>query len=492
MYLNLTNHRIFSFLNIVLMLALICFHFWAIFSSPMLPLTLFLITLSVILFIKKPAWALAILIAIGTNFFGTLPVRFFLFIKLPGLGGLYIHDCLLLFFMCVMFLRFFRRYGILERFSMSYPVAALILLTGFQAIISFFEGNDPHFILSELRPFVFYFSYFMVLSSLNSKEELVQFLKLVVLIGIISAGVTYYQTITGGLIFGFKRYNTEYGLYQSLNNGMVAMVFTFLIVFSLSIGNKTNVKYILSNKLIMLWVGGALLLLLVRSIWISTLFGLFIVIILNRSRTMKSVLVLLLIAFGFIMGKPIIGYITGGRELSYIVKDRVITASEDVRNISGSFGIRTEGMIIRWNYMIHNSPFFGQGFKGTMLDKLLYGRDSASFDDHLVPTIITKHNIVADLAVRYGLSGFFVFSWILFTFFRKAIHLFRSLPDSWEKLLICGLLAFNVQNIIVSYSSSTFFEIWGIVILAPSWAVMVLIDKFHKQEQMKKLVVNGS
>jgi hypothetical protein len=171
-----------------------------------------------------------------------------------------------------------------------------------------------------------------------------------------------------------------------------------------------------------------------------------------------------------------IEHVTESMDLHYVLSDRFLTAYQDIRDVSGSFGKRTELLQNRWDYMIHNNPLFGQGFKGTS--------SSLSFDPSYWwdPTYAHGENTVAFLAVRYGLSGIFVSVWLLFAVFRRAVRLFRILPDSWQKSLVCGILVFNIHIVITSYFGIPLFTIFGIVILAPSWAVLELIERFQEKK----------
>jgi len=187
-----------------------------------------------------------------------------------------------------------------------------------------------------------------------------------------------------------------------------------------------------------------------------------------------------MVGFFIIWGKPVIESFTEGEKLSYIVSDRILTAYGDVRDLEGSIGRRTELLQHRWDYMIHNNPLLGQGFKGTSL----------SFDpssEWWNPRFALGENTMAFVAVRYGLAGFFVVGWLLIAVFHKAIRLFRILPDSWQKSLVCGLLAFNIHIFITTYFGLPLLSTYGIVILAPSWAMLELIERFHKQKHHNAL-----
>jgi len=256
-------------------------------NSPPMVLALMLGAIMAVIFIKKPAWALAILIVLGTNIFGAVPFTDLPSIPLPGLGSLFPHDILLLLFTGIMSLKFFRERNTSIRSSIGYPIIALILLTVMQAIRSFLEGNNPHFIVAEMRPIAFYLSYFLVIGSFKRENELITFMKSIFFIAVISAGVTYYQTITGGLnIASNVFYSVKYNIYQSLNLAMFVMTCTFLILFSLSIGRGINFRFFSSTNMALIWIGGAILIMLMRNIWASTLLAMGIIIVeLSASRS---------------------------------------------------------------------------------------------------------------------------------------------------------------------------------------------------------------
>ena len=141
-------------------------------------------------------------------------------------------------------------------------------------------------------------------------------------------------------------------------------------------------------------------------------------------------------------------------------------------------------MLVRWDYMIKNNPLFGLGFKGSARD-LVSG--DLSGEEYVNRTSTSGHNFIGDLAVRYGLSGFLIFGWILIAVFQKAARLLKTLSSSWQKSLVCGLLAFNVQALLVSYGGdSLYLSVYGAVTMASSWAMLELIDRFHKREYITR------
>ena len=484
MYIKSLNHRYSPLLGTITLIAVAFFIFSAktiVTGQWFLIPELFAITSIAVLYVKKPSWALAILITLSINIFGAVPFTSLPSIPLSGLGSLFPHDILLLLFTSIMFLKYCTRSNESIRSSISYPIIALILLTVGQGIRSFFEGNDPHFIVNQMRPIAFYLSYFLIIGSIKREKDLIHFIKLLILIGIISAGITYFQIITGTkLASTVVAYRTEYSMFQVISLSLFVMTFVFLTLFSIAIGQKGRIKSFLGVNIILVWIGGSIVLMLMRNIWVSTLLAMSVIIMLNTR--VKKPIIILLLAFGFfIIGAPVIEDIAGSKSLPFILSDRISSTYHDVGNLSGSFRKRTEGAKIRWDYMINNNPIFGQGFKG---------RISRMQSDRWDPTdsLYALHNIIAFLSVRYGLFGFFIIGWLLFTVFYKAIFLFRTLPPSYKKLLVCAILAFNIQIVISSYFGSPLFQTFGIVIVAPSWAVLELIERFHKQEQRENFI----
>lgn len=439
-------------------------------DDPMMLMCMFFVVLIALFYIKKPAWALAFLITLGIDVFGAISLPDLPSISLGGLGSFLVHDIILLLFLGLMFFASFRTRSILTGYSISHPLMAFILLTVLEGFLTFLNGANLHLVLQYMRPYAYYLLYFMILSSIKSKDELIQFMKLIVIIAIISAGVTYYQAITGELkATCFLGYHPEYGLYQSLNAGGVAMVCVFLSLFSLLIGKKMGIKYFLLTKLILLWVGGAILFMLIRGVWLSIFLAIVIIVVFSRSQSMKLVVVLLLMFVFFVVGFSVIERHFGTSKLSYIITHRLGTMGE-------SFSRRGSIMMgSRLNYLIDNPSLFGYGFKQKYKG------------DRFDPTIVTGHSLLGDLAARYGFSGFLVFGWLLFAVFRQAIHLLRTLPNSWQQSIVLGLLAFNIQTFIYSYSANTYFGTWGIVIIASSWAVLELIERFHEPGEKQSL-----
>ena len=356
-----------------------------------------------------------------------------------------------------------------------------MVLTVGQAIVAILEGCHPHLLLSQMRPIAFYLTYFLILGSFKHEKDLIQFIRLLIVIGIISVGVIYFQTLTGGLSSATKvDYRTDYHIYQSVNEAMFAVACTFLLLFSATVGKKGEIFTSLSSKVALLWMAGALLLTLVRQIWVTTSLGMAVIILLNKKFKRYAIILLLTIAFLGIVGH-IVERITGSESFSFIISDRILTGVRDIRGLSN----RTEMMLLRWNYMIKENPIMGHGFRVSRVDLLKdqYFIGSTKYD----PTALCGHTMVGDVAARYGLTGFFLFGWLMFTALRKATRLFRTLPPSWQKSLVCGLLAFNIQAVVISIVGSPYLNISGIIVLAPSWAVLELIERFHKRDQNRTL-----
>lgn len=454
-------------------------------NRPKLFLALFLAILLIIVLLKKPVWALAILISMGINFFGAINFTSLPSVPLPGLGSLFINDVVLLSFISIAILRISAKGINPLRSSLSYPIIALLLLTGLQAVRSLLEGSSPQFIANQLRDVSYYSIFFITLIFLKSKKDIIQLIKALIVISVLSAFVTYYQAITGQLNFGSHVvYSSDYGIFRSYNLGLFAMTSTFLILLTSLIGAPKNNKFFLSNHLnitILLLIGGAILIMLMRNIWISLLFSIALIIFLNIKKINKFIIVLFLGASLFtIWWIPAIEYFIDSQPILPIIYKRGFEAYSDAASGGGTFGLRTELLQHRWNYMLKTNLFWGQGFKET------------SGYYYWDPTYATGENTGAFIATRYGISGFFIFSWLLFAILKKIINLYRKLEDSWQKTLICGLLAFNIHIIITSYFAAPFVTTFGIVILTPFWAIVELIERFNDHEYDERIYGHSS
>ena len=193
-------------------------------------LGLYFIGLSIVLFIRKPAWALTIMIIVGINVFGTVQYADLPSFSLGGLGGLYAPDFLLFGYLGIMLLK---SGWISTRYSISRPLMALLLLTVLEGVLSLVEGTNFNLVANGMRPTAYFLLYFLTISSIKTENEMIQLMKLIVIVSIITAGVTYYQTTTGKLLMtDMDSYSAEFGLYQSRNFGMALMMCTFLCLLS--------------------------------------------------------------------------------------------------------------------------------------------------------------------------------------------------------------------------------------------------------------------
>jgi len=449
-------------------------------ANSLLIIFIFIAILLAVIYKQKPYFANALLIIFGISIFDAIPLSEIPHIAMPVVGN-QIDSQLLLVLIFIMFLNFLFGRSESIRSSISYPIIALILLTCGQVIRSFLEGNDPHFIMDRAKDILYYLSFFLILSSFRKKNDLISFLKLFIPIAVISAGVTYLQILTGVELASKIQYLEEYNIYQPVPLSLYVMTSVFLTVFSIVLREKVKPKYFNGYIIIILWIGGAITLTLLRSIWISTLLCASVMFILNSSRLNRTITILGLICISSLSGFYLFN-IVNKTDLWSIFSDRISITYYDVREMGGTLGYRRGSVMLRWNYMIDNNPLFGQGFKGTMYDREF---KQAHLND---PAIVEGDNMIAFLAARYGLAGFFVMGWLLYAVFCKAIRLLKILSNSWRKSVVWGILMFNIQMIVISFFSSVYVQVWSIIILAPSWAIMELIDRFYIGKENDVLV----
>lgn len=104
--------------------------------------------------------------------------------------------------------------------------------------------------------------------------------------------------------------------------------------------------------------------------------------------------------------------------------------------------------------MIGDHPILGVG-----LDNFLYQYRS----HYVLPTaweefnLSHPHNLVLDFWLRLGLPGLAVVVWLLVTFFRQGLRLYRALPEGYDRLLVLGLMAGMVNFIAHGLVDNAFF-----------------------------------
>jgi len=80
-------------------------------------------------------------------------------------------------------------------------------------------------------------------------------------------------------------------------------------------------------------------------------------------------------------------------------------------------------------------------------------------------------------------SGIFIFAWILASFFYISFSLWNKLPFSWDRAVILGLIAFNIQIVFVSFFGDRYANPSSVAILAISWAIVILVNRFAFQNR---------
>jgi len=104
-------------------------------------------------------------------------------------------------------------------------------------------------------------------------------------------------------------------------------------------------------------------------------------------------------------------------------------------------------------HMIRDHPIFGVG-----LDNFLY-----HYPDYILPGAEIEpgmshpHNLVLDFWVRLGIPGLISLVWLLSTFFRSGLRLYRRFDDGYERAIVLGCMGSMVDFVAHGLIDNSFF-----------------------------------
>lgn len=104
--------------------------------------------------------------------------------------------------------------------------------------------------------------------------------------------------------------------------------------------------------------------------------------------------------------------------------------------------------------MLADHPVLGVGLDNFLYQYRSYYVLPAAWEEF---NLSHPHNLVLDFWLRLGLAGLALLVWLLMTFFRRGWHLYRSLPEGSDRLLVLGLMAGMVNFVAHGLVDNAFF-----------------------------------
>ena len=125
--------------------------------------------------------------------------------------------------------------------------------------------------------------------------------------------------------------------------------------------------------------------------------------------------------------------------------------------------------------MIRDHPLTGVG-----LDNFLYYYQEYILSEAAAePNLSHPHNLVLDFWTRLGLGGLAALSWVLASFFRRGLALWKRLPQGDERAMALGLMASVVNMVAHGMVDNSYFviELAFIFALTTGWIQRLAANK---------------
>jgi len=453
-------------------------------SSPIVVILPFLVSAALwILLTWKIEYALWILIIFNINVFGIFHGMSIPHLSLPGIGTFHLRDLILLVMTIHAAHRFYsKKDRSHKRSPLSKPLLALLVIVILNSIIDIYQGINLNYLLRGWRRVAYYLVFFILINEVEDRKTLIRFVSGLIVIAIITSIIAYLQFTFGWSLSASKvEYMSEYGIYRTYQHGGVLVGLCFLIVLSIMLsGDKKSKRMQIAGWILVCFFLGALITSFARSSWGSILMAIFLVLFMNRRRVFRPLIVIIPIFFiaSYLASSGI--KVMTDMGLVEILKARSMSGIEDFIEGKGTFLNRILILQNKWKTVRAENVVLGIGFDSAVP---ISSSTPTNYMVNMHPRALVADSSLPNILLLFGLSGIFIFVWILTSFFRISFRLWQNLPLPRDRAIILGIIAFNIQIIFVSFFGDRFANVSSVSILAISWAIVVLISRFVSQNR---------
>ncbi|MCK4348100.1 MAG: O-antigen ligase family protein [Thermoplasmatales archaeon] len=433
--------------------------------------------------LQKRAIPLWLLIIFSINVFGIFHGMNIPHLSVPGIGTLHLKDLILLVMTMHVACRFcYKLKSSIVKPPLFNPLLALFAVAVLNSIIDLSEGINPHYLFRGWRHIAYYLVFFILINEIENKKNLYHFMTGLIVIATITSIVAYLQFIFGWSFSASKvEFMGEHGIYRTYQQGNVLIGLCILMIFSIILSGHIRSKQVrVAACFVVIFLLGAFLTSFARSSCGSMLVALLFVLFLSRKRRIGASFIMipvLLVAF-YIAN---VGIRTmADTSLFEILKTRSMSSVEDILGAEGTFYIRILMLQTKWQTVMDENPVLGIGF-----DSAVPISDSTptNYEINMHPSALVADSSWPNILLLFGFTGVLIFFWILISFFRFSISVWRRLSPSLDKAIILGIIAFNIQIVLVSFFGDRFTNPFSVAILMTSWAIVVLIRRFVFQNR---------
>lgn len=361
---------------------------------------------------------------------------------------------------------------------------SLFFIAALKTIIEFvfFSSVSLNDIMYNILKMHIYLFFFPLIFFIRNEDELIRFLKGVMLIGVMAAFVIYYQFIFGVSFYGseIKTSMAVTRLYRIMFPGsplVSATYFTLLSVLLLDAARKRRI--VIMSLVILLAV--ASILNMHRNMFVVTCLVTLGLVFIIRGNRLKSVLKLGILLLGVLIIFPNVLSVVG-LEKTYFAHNLSYTLYELETGI-GSIWWRLDLLNNVINDVVANYPFLGKGFNFSS-----EGFDYLNYVFTRTTTHPTNDNSIVNIILVFGFVGLTVFLFVFYRVFRTCIILLKMYKkEKRERLLkavLYGCLATNAMIVMKLFVSDHIMGNPATVIMILSWAILYLLYEFNQRRKL--------
>jgi len=453
-------------------------------SSPIIVILPFMFSAALwVILTWKIEYALWALIIFSINVFGIFHGMSIPHLSLPGIGTFHLRDLVLLIITVHAMHRFYIKKNQKVKISpLSKPLLALLFIVLLNSIIDIYQGINLHYLFRGWRHVAYYLVFFILINEIEDKKTLYRFISGLIVIAIITSIVAYIQFIFGWSFSASKvEYMVEYGIYRTYQHGGVLVGLCFLILLSVMLtGNIKSKRMQISGWVLACFFLGALITSFARSSWGSMLIAMSFILLMSGKKVIRASVVIISVFFiaSYLANSSI--KVMTDKSLVEILKARSMSGIEELFYKEGTFYNRILILQRKWQTVRAENVALGIGFDSAVP---ISSSSPTNYMVNMHPRALVVDSSFPNLLLLFGVSGIFIFVWILTSFFRTSFHLWYKLPLSRDKAIVIGIIAFNIQIILVSFFGDRYTNPSSIVILTTSWAIVVLINRFVFQNR---------
>jgi len=347
------------------------------------------------------------------------------------------------------------------------PVIVLLLMFVIQAFRAFFlQGQSFLQVGRIMRPLFSYLMFFIILARIRNRKELNLFLKLLLVISLISSAIVIHQCIFGWSPMGALRRMGDIYRHNNVATEIITSIFllSFCILPFLKLKKRSFVLFLVlpAYFAVFLYSGS-------RALW-GTLAISIAACLLLMKRTDKNMQIFASIALFLIISVAFFGP-TAVENFLNPFRTRAETTIPTLIEREGTFLTRINLYKAKWDIVKKDNILMGIGFRyGSLRRDTIYGATGAD-------------NGIAHIVFRFGLIGYLLFGWIFISFFKRAFFMLKHIKPSTDRAILVGLVATNIQLLLQLFFSDTLFRHHGIIVYVLSWALLEIIWEFHYKER---------